>query len=362
MTIITTPAGPTYSTPTTGTQTTQGQQGTQGTQGTSAAGAASGTTGTVPAEVGQLGGANTSPAGKPTLSSPKAKSALATHRLAQAEEKDVGTARQRADAKMDRAALLREMRKDRREAVCAKAFELDDFSRLVMGPFHYCLKNPVKVVVGALALGAATATAISTGSLQGFKAAMPAISAVISGIVKSSGVDEMIQRGSELALLQLGVDPKVTEKWGDAVGSLAFVGTNVAMNALGGTWDKIDFSSMGDLAADVAVLLNVPAKNAAALSAIVSMVGSGAVGIGAGIVAGDYKELSADNFKAVWTTVTQKLQGNDFKLSDITDMETFKAMQKAWGALVEDFGDLQKFTEALSALVAPADPKSNYKA
>jgi hypothetical protein len=109
-------------------------------------------------------------------------------------------------------------------------------------------------------------------------------------------------------------------------------------------------------------LLNVPAKNAAALGAIVSMVGSGAVGIGAGIVAGDYKELSADNFKAVWTTLTQKLQGNDFKLSDISDMNTFKAMQKAWGALVEDFGDLQKFTEALSALVAPADPKSNYKA
>lgn len=340
----------------------QAPHGAQGTQAPSAAGAASGVTGTVPTEVGQSGGLNTASAGKPALSAPKAQGVSAAKGLDKAEEKDVGMARQRADAKMDRAALLREMRKDRREAVCAKAFELEDFARLVMGPLNYCLKNPVQVVVSALALGAATATAISTGSLQGFKTAMPAISPVIAGIVKSSGVDEMVQRGTELALLQLGVDPKVTEKWGDAVGSAVFVGANVAMNAIGGTWDKIDFSSMGELAADVAVLLNVPAKNAAALSTIVSMVGTGAVGIGAGIVAGDYKELNAKNFEILWITLTQKLQGNDFDLSEISNMKTFKAMQKSWGALVEDFGDLQKFVEALNTLVAPADPKSNYKA
>ena len=191
---------------------------------------------------------------------------------------------------------------------------------------------------------------------------MPAISPVIAGLVKSSGVNEMLQRGTELALLQLGVDPKVTEKWGDAVGSAVFVGANVAMNAIGGTWDKIDFSSIGDLAADVAVLCNVPAKNAAALSAIVSMVGSGAVGIGAGIVAGDYKELTAENFTKVWDTLTQKFKDGAFKLTDITDLDAFKAMQKSWGALVADFGDLQKFVDALSALVTPADAKSTYKA
>ena len=358
MTTITTTSNPSYPTQTGGAQATEGSTGTQSTQ---AAGAASGMTGVVPVEVGQ-GAQGASPAGRPMLSAPKATGASASSGSAKAEEKDVGTARQRADATMDRAALLREMRKDRREAVCAKAFELEDFARLVFGPLNYCLKNPVQVVVGALALGAATATAISTGNLAGFKTAMPAVSSMIGGLVKSSGVDEMLQRGTELALLQLGVDPKVTEKWGDAVGSAVFVGANVAMNAIGGTWDKIDFSSIGDLAADVAVLCNVPAKNAAALSTIVSMVGSGAVGIGAGIVAGDYKDLSAKNFDIIWTTLTQKLQGNDFKLSEITDMKTFKAMQKSWGALVEDFGDLQKFTEALSALIAPADAKSSYKA
>lgn len=359
MTTITTPSAPSYPAPASGTQATQGSTGPQSTP---AAGAADGATAPVPAEVGQGGTSRTPVAGKPALTAPKATSTTGASGTAKTQEPDVGSARQRADAKMDRAALLREMRKDRREAVCAKAFELEDFARLALGPLNYCLKNPVQVIVSALALGAATATAISTGNLAGFKTAMPAISPVIAGLVKSSGVNEMLQRGTELALLQLGVDPKVTEKWGDAVGSAVFVGANVAMNAIGGTWDKIDFSGIGDLSADVAVLCNVPAKNAAALSAIVSMVGSGAVGIGAGIVAGDYKDLSIKNVEIIWTTLIQKLQGNDFKLSEITDMKTFKAMQKSWGALVADFGDLQKFVDALSALVTPADAKSTYKA
>ena len=92
------------------------------------------------------------------------------------------------------------------------------------------------------------------------------------------------------------------------------------------------------------------------------MVGSGAVGIGAGIVAGDYKELTAENFTKVWDTLTQKFKDGAFKLTDITDLDAFKAMQKSWGALVADFGDLQKFVDALSALVTPADAKSTYKA
>lgn len=331
-------------------------------QGVSAAGAVSGMTAHVPAEVGQAETACTATAGKPALSEPKHRRAAARRDAARAEEAHVGTARQKADVALDRAALLREMRKDRREAVCAKAFELQDFARLVVGPAQYCLRHPIKVVTAALAVSAATALAISTGNLAGFKAAMPGVSAVIGGMIGSSGVDEMLQRGSELALLQLGVDPKVTEKWGDAVGSAVFVGANVAMNAIGGTWQKIDFSSMGELAGDVAVLLNVPAKNAAALSALVGMVGTGVVGIGAGIVAGDYKELSSANFEKVWITLTQKLQGRDFDFTDITNMNAFKAMQKAWGALVADFGDLETFVQKLNEVITPGNDHSKYKA
>ena len=149
MTTITTTSNPSYPTQTGGAQATEGSTGTQSTQ---AAGAASGMTGVVPVEVGQ-GAQGASPAGRPMLSAPKATGASASSGSAKAEEKDVGTARQRADATMDRAALLREMRKDRREAVCAKAFELEDFARLVFGPLNYCLKNPVQVIVSALALG-----------------------------------------------------------------------------------------------------------------------------------------------------------------------------------------------------------------
>jgi hypothetical protein len=191
---------------------------------------------------------------------------------------------------------------------------------------------------------------------------MPAVSTMIGGLVKSSGVEEMLQRGTELALLTLGVDPQITQKWGDAVGASMFVGANVAMNAIAGTWEKIDFSSLGDLAADVAVLLNVPTQNAAALSAIVRMAGSGAVAVGAGIVAGDYKDLTAENFTKVWDTLKQKLEDGKFKLSDITELDAFKSMNKSWGALVDDFGNLQKFADALNVLFTPVNGKTTYRA
>ena len=331
-------------------------------QGPQAAGAAGANTGVVPAEVGQSGApASTNPS-KPTLKAPHPSGAKAAHEPSLTESKNVGTARKQADAKMDRATLLREIRTDRREAVCAQAFELQDFAQLVTGPLMYCLKNPAKVVVGALAIAAATATAITTGNLSAFKAAMPAVSPMIAGLVKSSGVNNMIERGTELALLTLGVDPNASEKLGNALGSAALVGANVVMNALGGTWDKIDFSSAGELAADVAVLLNVPAKNAAALKSIVSMVGTGAVAIGAGIVAGDYKELTVKNFGTVWETLNTKLKEGNFKLADITGLEAYKSMAKSWGEVTQDFGSLQEFVQALSALVAPDTSSASRRA
>jgi hypothetical protein len=359
MTTITSTSAPSYPTPAGGAQATND---TTAAQSTTAAGAASGATDAVPAEVGQGGLARTNTAGKPALSAPKTTGAAGTSGVSQSQRPDVGSARQKADAKLDRATMLREIRKDRREAVCAKAFELQDFGRLVIGPLSYCLKNPVQVVAGALALGAATAVSISTGNLTAFKAAMPAVSTMIGGLVKSSGVEEMLQRGTELALLTLGVDPQITQKWGDAVGASMFVGANVAMNAIAGTWEKIDFSSLGDLAADVAVLLNVPTQNAAALSAIVRMAGSGAVAVGAGIVAGDYKDLTAENFTKVWDTLKQKLEDGKFKLSDITELDAFKSMNKSWGALVDDFGNLQKFADALNVLFTPVNGKTTYRA
>jgi hypothetical protein len=297
------------------------------------------------------------------LQAPKASVAASSQETVKSESTVRGSVRKQADAKMDRAAMLREMRKDRREAVCAKAFELDDFARLVIGPIKYCAMNPGKVLVGAVAVAAATATALSTGSLVGFVKAMPAISPMIAGLVKSSGVNEMIDRGAELALLTLGVDPNVSEKWGDTLGSAMFVGANVAMNVLGGTWEKIDMSSVGELAEDVSVLLNVPTKNAAALGKIVGMVGTMSVGIGVGIAAGDYDGLTSANFKTVWDAMRAEVKGEEaFNLADVTGLDAFKSIGTSWNEVTQDFGNLEEFCQALTDLMTPQNSQSSYKA
>lgn len=328
-----------------------------------AAGAAAPTTGAVPAEVGNTPGSTPGTPGKPDLPAPKMPFDESAKVLAKAHSRQALAGRHQADQTMSRADILREIRKQRREAACAKSFELQDFARLVLGPVKYCITNPGTVVATALAASAAVATALTTGSLAGFKAAMPSISAVMTEMVKSSGVQDMLESGAELVLLQLGVDPTVTEKWGDAVGSAAFLSANVAMNALGGTWSAIDFSTMGDLAADVAALMNMPAKNAAALKGIVQMLGHGTVAIGAGIAAGSYKDLNATNFKSVWDELMKQFSADDakFNLNDFLKGETFEKMSKAWTKLTQDFGNLQSFVQALSDLASPAAQK-NYKA
>jgi hypothetical protein len=377
MTTIATSPGPTYPAQAAGTQAALASTDTQAA---TAAGAATLITSTLPPEIGSPG-ARAAVGGKPTL--PEPRRTAGPHRFELPQLKKTDSARGQADANLDRADLLREIRKERREAVCAEAFEPQDFARLVVGPLSYCMKHPVSVVVCAVAVGSATALALSTGSLAGFKTAMPMISPLIAGMVGSSGVDEMLQRGAELALLKLGVDPRVTEKWGDAAGSAVYVGANVAMNALGGTWSQIDMDRIGDLATDVAVVLNVPEQNAEALGTIVSMVGSGAVAIGfhittdatdpdallkigkkfrVGVDTETFTGLTAANLQAVKDEVKKQLTDGTLELTDITSMAEFKAMQKSWASLVETFGGLQDYAAQLSALASPGAANSSFKA
>jgi len=351
MTTITTSTGPSYPPQATGTQTTQGSTGTQRT---TAAGAASGTTGTVPAEIGQAVGQGNTTAGKPVLAAPNPKAASATKGSTPAEENMVGTARQKADATLDRAAMLREMRVDRRVAICAKAFSLEAFARVLQGPITYCMNNPGVVLTSAVTVGGAIACAMG-GNFAALQAIVPAVGPVIAGIANSSGLTDMIQRGAELAMLTLGVDPKVSAKWGDAVGSAALVGVNVAANVINGTWNKIDFSLLGDFAADAAVLLNVPAKNAEAFGSFVSLAGTAGLTLGVGIVAGKFKGLTFANVKTIWDDMATKFGDKDyvFKLTDITNSDAFKAVLESAVELVADFGNSQKLIDAFMAMTTP---------